>query len=214
MSARFIIAGTDTGVGKTVFAAALTRALHGVYFKPIQAGLDSETDTETVKRLTGLSDAHFLPELYRLRTPASPHIAAEIDSIEIDIATLAPSATMQPLVIESAGGLMVPLTRKTLFIDILGRWDVPVILCARTTLGTINHSLLSIEALKARAIPIHGVAFIGDKNNEVEMTIAEMGDVRRLGCLPWIDPLNCEALGNAFQANFWVVDFVGDPPIP
>ena len=107
-----------------------------------------------------------------------------------------------PLVIEGAGGLMVPLTRDTLFIDVFARWKLPLILCARTRLGTINHTLLSLEAIRARAIPLHGVAFIGEANEESEGIIAEKGRVKRLGRLPRIAPLMRERLAAAFAANF------------
>jgi dethiobiotin synthetase len=207
MGARFIVSGTDTGVGKTVFAAMLTLALDGTYFKPVQSGLEDETDTETVQRLTGLPDDRFLPEAHRLRTPASPHLSAEIDGVEIDPAALVLPAPDRPLIVEGAGGLLVPLTRRTLFIDVFARWGAPVILCARTALGGINHALLSIEALRARAIPIHGVAFIGDEVADTERTIAEIGQIRRLGRLPRLAHLHRAALADAFAAQFRPSDF-------
>ncbi len=159
MTAPIIVVGTDTGVGKTVFSAALAGALGAAYWKPIQSGLLEETDTQTVLRLSGLSPRDIVSELYRLRTPASPHLAAEIDGITIDIETLALPDTAKPLVVEAAGGLLVPLTRLTTYIELIARWRAPVVLCARTTLGTINHSLLSIEALRARGIPLLGHGF-------------------------------------------------------
>ena len=210
MSARFIVSGTDTGVGKTIVAAMLTRALRADYFKPVQSGLEEETDTETVRRLTGLPDTHFLPEIYRLRTPASPHLSAEIDGVAIDPARLAPPQTDRPLIVEGAGGLLVPLTRQTLFIDAFAAWNMPIILCARTALGGINHALLSIEALKARGIPIHGIAFVGDEKADTERTIAEMAGVRRLGRLPWLGRLDSAALADTFDRQFRLSDFTMD----
>src|ERR1700722_19887775 len=179
MSARLIVSGTDTGIGKTVFAAGLAGALDGVYWKPIQAGLEEETDRATVLRLSGLAPERVLPEAYRLRTPASPHLAAERDGIVIDPEALVLPATDRPLVVEGAGGLRVPLTRELTYIDVMARWKAPVVLCARTTLGTINHSLLSIDALRTRNIPIAGIAFIGDENRESERIIADIGQARR-----------------------------------
>jgi dethiobiotin synthetase len=146
MIPRVIVTGTDTGVGKTVFAAALAGALDAVYWKPVQAGLQEETDSETVLRLSGLAAERILPEAYRLKTPASPHLAAELDGIAIDPAALALPDTVRPLVVEAAGGLLVPLAREVVYIDVIAQWRAPVVLCARTTLGTINHSLLSTEA--------------------------------------------------------------------
>jgi len=211
MSARLIVSGTDTGIGKTVFAAGLAGALDGVYWKPIQAGLEEETDRATVLRLSGLSPDRVLPEAYRLRTPASPHLAAERDGIVIDPDALVLPATDRPLVVEGAGGLRVPLTRQMTYIDVMARWQAPVVLCARTTLGTINHSLLSIDALRSRNIPIAGIAFIGDENRESERIIADMGQVRRLGRLPHLEPLTGPALRAAFAEHFRIEDFLRGP---
>lgn len=209
MSAPIVIAGTDTDIGKTVFAAALTAALNGSYWKPIQAGLDGETDRDVVRRLGGLSADRVLAEVYRLKTPASPHIAAARDGIEIDVSRLNPPPTSGPLVIELAGGLAVPLTRRTLQIDVVAGWRAPVVLCAATRLGTINHSLLSIEALKRRAIPILGMAFIGDEARDVEETICRMGGVKALGRLPILPELNAQTLQKAFADAFDVADILG-----
>jgi dethiobiotin synthetase len=209
MSIKIVVAGTDTNIGKTVFAAALTRALDGIYWKPIQAGLEGETDSDTVRRLSGLSDDRILPEAYLLKTPASPHFAAERDSIVIDATRLTPPETSRPLIIEPAGGLAVPLTRKLLQIDLLAQWTLPVILCAATKLGTINHSMLSIEALKRRSIPILGVAFIGAENADSQRTICEMGGVEMLGRLPHLDPLTPSTLTEAFSASFNVAEILG-----
>lgn len=209
MSVQIVVAGTDTDVGKTVFAAALTHALDGYYWKPVQAGLNGATDSDVVRRLSGLPFDRVLPEAYRLITPASPHFAAERDSIVIDANRLTPPAVPRPLVIEPAGGLAVPLTRKVLQIDMIARWKLPVILCAATRLGTINHSLLSIEALKRRAIPILGVAFIGAENKDSQRTICEVGGVKHLGRLPLLEPLTAETLADAFQKEFKVADILG-----
>ena len=203
----FVVTGTDTGIGKTRFAAALTAALNGCYWKPIQAGLDEPTDSETVAILSGLPADRILPEAYRLRSPLSPHRAAEIDNVTIDPTALAPPRTDRPLVIEGAGGVLVPVGGTLLFADIFARWQLPAILCARTTLGTINHSLLSIEALRARNVPILGLAFIGDANEDSEAAIGRLGKVRRLGRLPWIDDLDRAALRSNFTANFDLRDF-------
>ncbi len=207
MSRALIVTGTDTGVGKTVFAAALAGALGGAYWKPVQAGLDEEGDCEAVRRLSGLPGDRILPEAYRLATPCSPHRAAEIDGVTIDPARLAPPASAARLVIEGAGGVLVPLARDLLFADLFARWQLPVVLVARTSLGTINHSLLSVEALRARGIPLVGVAFTGEANEDSEATIAALGGVRRLGRLPRLDPLDRSHLARAFAAHFRLEDF-------
>ncbi len=199
---RFVVTGTDTGIGKTVFAAALAGATRAPYWKPIQSGLEDETDSEVVARLANVA---ILPEAYRLNTPASPHLAAEIDNITIDLAELTPP--LGNLIIEGAGGALVPVTRTTLYADLFARWQIPVIVCARTALGTINHSLLTIEALRSRGAPIHGVAFLGDAVKDSEAIIAEIGGVRPLGRLPILDPLTNETLAAAFNSNFDRADF-------
>ncbi len=252
MSIGFIVTGTDTGVGKTVFAAALVAALGGRYWKPVQAGLTGETDTDTVMRLAGIGSDDIVREVYRLRTPASPHVAAEHDGLEIDPARLTlpsvrrpalgavapqerpeppsnvvalkprpasarngltavdgggPTLPSRPLVIEGAGGLLVPLNRQTLQIDLFESWAMPVVLVARTTLGTINHTLLSIEALRRRNMMVQGVVFVGDHNDDSESAILNFGRVRRLGRLPNLDPLDAASLKRAFELGFDIQDF-------
>ena len=202
-----VVTGTGTGIGKTVFAAALAGALDGYYWKPIQSGLEDETDSNTVRRLSGLAAERILPERYRLRTPAAPHLAAEIDGVAIDAESLDPPVTPRPLVIEGAGGLLVPLTPEVTYIDVFARWGAPLVLCARTALGTINHTLLSIEAIRARGIPLLGVAFIGDENAESEAIIAALGRTRRFGRLPFLTLLTAGSLKAAFAEHFNVKDF-------
>lgn len=194
----FVVTGTDTGIGKTVFSAGLTARLGATYWKPVQSGLEERTDSETVALLSGQP---VLPEAFRLKLPASPHIAAAAEGVTIDDRALTlPSA--RPLVIEGAGGLMVPLNDSATFLDVFARWQLPVILCARTALGTINHSLLSIAALRAAGAPLHGVVFIGPEALEVEQTICRMGATRRLGRLPILQSLKPGSLRAAFDACF------------
>ncbi|PCD03572.1 dethiobiotin synthase [Sphingomonas spermidinifaciens] len=203
---RFVVAGTDTGIGKTVFAAALTGAIGATYWKPVQSGLEDGTDTDSVAALSGATPDRLLPEAYRLVTPCSPHRAAEIDGVEIDPDRLTPPQN-DPLVVELAGGLMVPLTLGLLTIDLVATWGLPVILVARTALGTINHCLLSIEAMRSRGIAIHGIAFVGESVPDSEATIAAMGAVRQLGRLDIVEPLTRETLAAAFAQGFDRADF-------
>lgn len=207
MNPTIVVTGTDTDVGKTVFAAALARALDGHYWKPVQAGLDDGSDSASVAALSGLAATHILPEAYRLTTPCSPHRAAEIDGVAIDPDRLTPPQVEGSLVIEGAGGVLVPVTRDLLYADLFARWRLPVVLVARTALGTINHSLLSIEALRLRGIAVLGVAFVGDSVPDSEATIVAMGGVKRLGRLPYLDSLDRETLAGAFATNFSLADF-------
>lgn len=196
-----VVTGTDTDIGKTVFAAGLTAALGARYWKPVQAGLADGSDAASVVTL-GVPADRVLPEAYRLTTPCSPHLAAEIDGVRIDPDRLALPQVDGSLVVEGAGGVMVPVTRDLIFVDLFARWNTPVVLVARTGLGTINHSLLSIEALRSRGVPILGIAFVGDPVEDSEATIVTLGKVRRLGRLPRLDPLNAATLAQAFNANF------------
>jgi dethiobiotin synthetase len=208
MNRRIVVAGTDTEIGKTVFSAGLAAVLGANYWKPIQAGLEGETDSQLVVRLGGLSDDRIVPERYRLKTPASPHQAAAIDGVRIAAESLdVPDCGGRPLVIEGSGGLLVPLDDTTLYIDVFARWRLPIVLCARTALGTINHSLLSIEALRHRKLDILGIAFIGDGSPESERVICEIGRVRRLGRLPRLSPLTRSSLRAAFEDSFDPGDF-------
>lgn len=202
MTRRFVVTGTDTGIGKTVFSAALVGALDGYYWKPIQSGLDEETDSEAVRRLSGLAAERVLPEAWRLQTPVSPNLSAEIDGVAIEPQALWIPETDRPLVVEGAGGLLVPLTRQCTYIDVFARWGQSVILCARTELGTINHTLLSVEALRQRRISITGIAFIGDARSDTQTVIATMSGVRILGRLPILDRLTTDSLRQAFHSQF------------
>jgi dethiobiotin synthetase len=191
-----VVTGTDTGIGKTVASAALAWRLGASYWKPVQAGVEDGSDSEAVAQLAGVE---VLPEAYRLNTPCSPHLAAEIDGVTIDPTRLTPPAA-ERLVIEGAGGALVPVTRELLYADLFARWQLPVVIVARTALGTINHSLLTIEALRARRVPIAGMLFVGDEVADSQATICAIGRVRSLGRLPRLDPLTPETLRAAAAA--------------
>lgn len=191
----FVVAGTDTGVGKTVAAAALLLALDGRYWKPVQTGAGEGSDTDAVRRMTGLPAERFLPEVYRFRAPLSPHRAAELEGLPIDPERLAGlPAGERPLVVELAGGLLVPWTRDFLQIQALERWGAPVVLAARTTLGTINHSLLALETLRRREIRLAGLLFSGEENANNERTILEFSKAPPLGRLPRLERLDPASL--------------------
>lgn len=207
----FVVTGTDTEIGKSVFAAGLTRLLHARYWKPVQAGLDADefgaSDRERVAYLAGASEDRIHAEAYSLATPCSPHQAADIDGVTIDPERLTLPAGDGPLIVEGAGGVLVPLSENLLYADVFARWDLPVILVARTGLGTINHTLLSLEALRSRDVSIAGVAFIGNANEETERVICAIGKVNKLGRLPMLDPLNTDTLAVAMDAQFRKEDF-------
>lgn len=207
MTRALIVTGTDTGIGKTVVSAMLTAALDGIYHKPVQAGLDEETDTDAVRRMADLPADRVVPEAYRLNTPCSPHRSAELDGVAIDLDRLVLPAVDRLLIVEGAGGLLVPLTREVVYADMFRRWGVPVVLCARTALGTINHSLMSVEALRARGIPLLGIVFVGDEIADTERTIVEFAGIKRLGRLPFLTPPDRDSLAAAFANDFDAADF-------
>lgn len=207
MKNTIIVTGTDTGIGKTVFSAALTGALGASYWKPVQSGLEEETDSQFISRMAGVPETRVLRERYLLKTPASPHYAARIDGVEIEPAELTPPQLDTPLVIEGAGGLLVPISETQTYADVFAEWHAPTVLCARTQLGTINHTLLSLEAMRARKIPILGIAFIGEEMLETQRIIGVMGGARILGRLPVLQELTPETLAKAFAGNFNIGEF-------
>lgn len=201
MTRSIVVTGTDTGIGKTVFAAGLAGLLGAHYWKPVQAGFDPEGDSETAARLAGLPAERLLPEAYRLKLAASPHLAAREEGIAIAADRLTIPEIAGPLVIEGAGGALVPLSETLLFADIFATWRAPVIVCARTGLGTINHSLLTVRALQALGIEVVGLAFIGEAHDENERIVPKLAGIPSLGRLPWLDPLDRETLAEAMQAH-------------
>lgn len=161
MMTNFIVAGIGTEVGKTVASAVLVEALQADYWKPIQSGYPPDSDTDTVRSLVSNARSRFHPEAYRLREPLSPHAAAAAEGMIIDPARLAPPQTDNHLVVELAGGLMVPLTTTYLNLDFVQHLGWPVVLVTRNYLGSINHTLLSVDALRRLHIPILGLVING-----------------------------------------------------
>lgn len=207
--ARFVITGTGTDIGKTVFAAGLAGLIGADYWKPVQTGVTGHgpapkgSDAAFVRAMTG---ARIHDSLAVLPEPLSPHRAAELAGVtlEPDTWTL-PDA--DPLVIEGAGGVLVPITRQLLSADLFARWGIPVMLVATTGLGTISHSVTAVESLRARGVPLHGLAFVGNDNPDNIATIADLTGARVLGRLPLLDPLTPDALRAAMQAAFDPQDF-------
>ncbi len=210
MTQRFIITATGTDIGKTLIAAVLMLGLKASYWKPVQCGTggtEGETDTQTLRRVTELPGERFFPESCVFRNALSPHRAAELEGREIDPEKITMPACDAPLLIEGAGGLLVPLTRKFLLVDLFAKWQIPVLLCASTALGTINHTLLSVEALKARKIPLRGLIFTGPENPDNIRTICEFSGARALGCLPPLEAPSPARLSTAFDTYFNAADF-------
>jgi len=182
----FFVTGTDTDVGKTLVSAWLMTHLDADYWKPVQAGTEPETDSVAVCRLAEISASRILPEAYVLPEAMAPHEAARRAGIRIDMAKLEPPATNRLLVVEGAGGMLVPLTDEAYVIDLAAELHLPILLVARSTLGTINHTLLSIEALRRRGLPLAGVVINGPKTPHNRVAIERHGDVDVIAEIPWL----------------------------
>ena len=183
----FFVTGTDTDVGKTVISAWLLTHLNACYWKPVQAGTEPETDSMTVRRLAELPEDRILPEAYILKEPLSPHEAAKREGLVIDMAKLLAPECNRPLVVEGAGGLMVPLNDHALVIDLAAELHLPIILVARSTLGTINHTLLSLEALRRRGLEIAGIVINGPEMPHNRVAIERFGRAPILAEIPTLD---------------------------
>lgn len=192
------VTGTDTGVGKTMISACLARAWDAAYWKPLQTGMKDEPgDTPTVATLAALPSERVHTPAYALAEPLSPHAAAELEGVAIDPDALFLPDTDRPLVVEGAGGLMVPVTEDVFIIDLIARFGLPVVLVARSTLGTINHTLLSLEALRARGLAVAGVVLNGPPNPGNRAAIERFGKVRVLAEIPTLPRLDAETVAEA-----------------
>jgi dethiobiotin synthase len=186
----FFVTGTDTDVGKTVVSAWLVGRLGASYWKPVQAGNHPETDSEIVRRLSGAPPERILIEAYVLAEPIAPHEAARRAGTTIDVAKLVPPACDGPLVVEGAGGLLVPLDEKAYVIDLASELHLPIVLVARSTIGTINHTLLSIEAIRRRGLPLAGVVVNGPETPHNRAAIERYGKVEIIAEIPWLDQIS------------------------
>jgi dethiobiotin synthetase len=204
MPSRFFVTGTDTGVGKTVVSALLCTALDAMYWKPIQTGSREGTDCETVLRLTKFQPCQTMPETYCFTPPVSPHLAAKRARISIDILKIRASIESIPgnLIVEGAGGVLVPVNETELMIDVMKELGLPVVLVARSSLGTINHTLLSLAALRARALEVAGVVMVGEPNRENRKAIEHYGKIEVLGVLPLLRRIHRGVLLEVYKKYF------------
>jgi dethiobiotin synthetase len=193
-SKRIIICGTDTNVGKTIVSSFFVQGLKGIYWKPIQSGTEEGTDTKTVCNLLNLESSRYLPEKYKFKAPVSPHWAAEKESVFIEPSNLKLPDLDELIIIETAGGLMVPLNRDWLQVEQLKVWGAPIILVARTGLGTLNHTLLSLEALKHRNLNVLGIVLNGPPHKDNPKTLEQFGDTKILASLPIFEKVTSKVL--------------------
>ena len=199
MKQTYFITGIGTEVGKTVASAIVTQALEADYWKPVQAGDLHQSDSMKVQSLIDNDSSKFHREAYRLNHPMSPHAAAERDGVEIDISSFEIPKTDNHLVIEGAGGLLVPLNKKDTILDLIANLKCEVILVSRHYLGSINHTLMSIELLKQRNISIKGILFNGNENKDTESIITEMTGIKALGRIDELEELNKSVINSVAQ---------------
>jgi len=197
------VTGTDTDVGKTVISAILCAGLRADYWKPVQAGRDPLTDSDRVREWAGLAPEQIHSETYCMEQAASPHAAAEAEGIRIDVNRITlPVKRGARLIVEGAGGLLVPLNWEKMVLDLLVQLDLPVLLVARSGLGTLNHTLMSLQILESRDIKPWGVVLNGPVHRSNEETIRHFGQVERLfRCLP-VTALHPQELPKQFESTF------------
>ncbi len=187
---KYFITGIGTGIGKTLVSAILTEKLKADYWKPIQSGDLETSDSITINSLVSNSRTVIHPESYRLTQPLSPHLSARLDGIEIDLNQIHLPETNNNLIIEGAGGLMVPLNETELIVDLIKKLGVEVILVSQNYLGSINHTLLSVNLLRQYEIPVKGIIFNGTKNEETERYILQYTKIKKLGYIPGLDQID------------------------
>jgi dethiobiotin synthetase len=204
MGTDLFVTGTDTGVGKTLVSALLCAALDGVYWKPIQTGATEDSDRRTVMELAELAPERTLPECYVFGPPVSPHLAAEWAKAPIDLATIRrPEGKLPgPLIAEGAGGVMVPVNERDFMLDLMLRLGLPVLVVARSALGTINHSLLTLGALQRAGLTAKGIVAVGTPNRDNERAIERYGCVPVVGRVPLLEVINRAALLEVFNREF------------
>ncbi|TBO40515.1 dethiobiotin synthase [Pedobacter kyonggii] len=200
--AKYFITGIGTGIGKTLVSAILTEKLKADYWKPIQSGDLDISDSITISSLISNTTTVVHPESYRLTQPLSPHLSARLDDIEIDLNKINMPSTDNNLIIEGAGGLMVPLNEKELIINLIKKLNIEVILVSQNYLGSINHTLLSINLLKQYEIPIKGIIFNGDENVETERYIQQYTKIKKLGNIPSFSDIDKDKVKAAGQNLF------------
>jgi dethiobiotin synthetase len=204
MPTKFFVTGTDTNVGKTVLSALLVSALDGVYWKPVQSGACEGTDRCSVAEWAELKEGRALSECYCFDPPVSPHLAARMSGVEIDLGRihLPDSVDSSPIIAEGAGGILTPLNDRQTILDLVRQLNFPVIVASRTSLGTINHTLLTLLALREAKVPLLGVVMIGEENYENRRAIEWYGKIRVIGHVPWLPVICRESLLRVFDSSF------------
>lgn len=201
---RLFITGTGTDVGKTVVAAILMAGTRGLYWKPVQSGLEEATDTQWIQHAVGLPEHHFTPERHRLRRPLSPHASAALDGVRIELADfqVPDPAPCDHLIVEGAGGVLVPLNDRHFMLDLILHLGLPVLLVASSRLGTINHTLLTLNALRSRQVPVVGVVLNGPRDDSNRRAIEHYGEIPVVAQIEPLPTLDTAALERVFARHF------------
>lgn len=204
---EFFVTGTDTGVGKTVVCAILMKGLAAAYWKPVQSGVEEISDTEWLRNMTGMPNSHFMPEAYRLTKPLSPHAAAGIDGVRIclDDLRLPEANQFHHVIVEGAGGVMAPINESQYMKDLIKHLNLPVFLVARSTLGTINHTLLSLQCLRQSGLEVLGVVMNGPQNPINRSAIEFYGNVTVYAEIDFLPEITPRVLLESFEKYFQVI---------
>lgn len=202
----FFIAGTGTGVGKTFFASILMKKYDFHYWKPIQTGKFTENDTLYIKKKLGIENNRFHKPIYTFKKPLSPHLASRYEKISISIKKIKKPNTIKPLIIEGAGGVLVPLNKKNLIIDLIKKFRLPVIIVSKSILGTINHTLMTLEILKKNKIKVFGVVLNNVKNkkegNDNAKSIETFGKIKVLTQISSVNPITKKRIETLSKKEF------------
>jgi len=202
MTRDLFVTGTDTGVGKTVLSALLVASLKRRYWKPIQTGAAEGTDRAAVVDWAGVSIEETHAEAFVFDAPVSPHLAAQLQGTRIDLAAIRRPEDSDAIVIEGAGGVLVPINEDSMMIDLIRCLHSEVVIAARTTLGTINHTLLTIEAARSSNLQLLGVVMVGKDNPENRKAIERYGQIPVVGAIPWLESINRASLIRVFDQHF------------
>jgi dethiobiotin synthetase len=203
MAGDLFVTGTDTNVGKTVLSALLVAGLNGTYWKPIQTGASEGTDREQVMRWADIPESRTIAESYCFEPPVSPHLAAEMNGAAIELSRIRkPHVAAPPLVVEGAGGVMVPINASQTMLDLMLHLRAPVVVASRTALGTINHTVLTVQALRGAGVGLQGVVMIGEENKDNERAIERYGAVPIVGRIPVLTCICYKTLLQVFETEF------------
>ena len=208
MRGDLFITGSDTGVGKTLLSALLVAALNRKYWKPIQTGARDGTDRETVIQLSGIARDRTYKEAYLFDPPVSPHLAAQEKGIVIDLRRIRRPGSLEPLIIEGAGGVFAPINDEQFMVDMMRTLKAPVVVAVRTAVGTINHTLLTVQAIRSLKLDLRGVVMIGRENLDNRRAIERYAKAPVIGWIPRMRRIDRERLRSVFERHFNASAFV------